>query len=317
MINEATRVIESAISSLELLKSNLNEDFNNAVELLLKSNKVIISGVGKSGLIGRKITATFSSIGIPSVFLHPVEALHGDIGIVNENDVAILLSKSGSTEEISTLLPFLKARNIKIISIVGNVDSYLARHSDIVLNAYVNEEACNLNTVPTNSTTATLVMGDALAVAIMIKKNVTHQDFSKQHPLGQLGRNLTLKVKDIMHSESSLPIIDLNSTFKDSIISISKYGLGCICVINSNIELLGFVTDGDIRRALEKYDDFSSLMVSDIMTKSPIIIDKNEFLGRALDVMESRANQISALPVVENNKVVGVIRVHDILRSGI
>jgi arabinose-5-phosphate isomerase len=317
MINEAKRVIDSAIESLEIVKANLNEDFNQALELLVNANKVIISGVGKSGLIGRKIAATFSSIGLPSVFLHPVEALHGDIGIADSDDVAILLSKSGSTEEIVKLLPFLKTRSLKIISIVGNLDSYLARHSDVVLNSFVNEEACNLNTVPTNSTTATLVIGDALAVSYMKLKNVTHSDFSKQHPLGQLGRNLTLKVKDIMHSDSKMPLINPSKSFKEAIIEISKFGLGCICVINDDFDLLGFITDGDIRRTLEKYDDFSLLSVTDIMTKSPLTISKDEFLVRALDIMESRESQISSLPVIENNKVIGVIRVHDIIRSGL
>lgn len=317
MINEAIRVIDSAISSLETLKDNLDNDFNEAVELLNNTKKVIISGVGKSGLIGRKIAATFSSIGLPSIFLHPVEALHGDIGIVEKNDVAILLSKSGSTEEIATLLPYLKSRSIKIISIVGNKDSYLARHSDVVLNAFVKEEACNLNTVPTNSTTASLVIGDALAVSYMVNNNISHQDFSRQHPLGQLGRNLTLRVKDIMHSEANLPLISKEASFKETIIEISKYGLGCICVVDELDRLLGFVTDGDIRRTLQKFNDFSNLSVTDVMTGSPITINQYEFLGRALDIMESRNSQISSLPVIEDNKVIGVIRLHDIIRSGI
>lgn len=316
IINVAFEVFEQEIFELSRAKSFINDDFAKAVRLIASAHKVILSGVGKSGIIARKIAATFSSIGTSSVFLHPVEALHGDIGLVQSGDVAILLSKSGNTEELIRLIPYLKMRSAYIISISGNLNSYLSRHSDIALNGSVEKEACPFNLAPTTSTTNALVIGDALAVASMKLRNVSLEDFSKLHPLGQIGRTITLKVKDVMHSGDSLPIVGPNADFRAALIEMSRKPLGCVCVCDESNTLLGIVTDGDVRRILNKYDNIKELALADLMTKSPISIDADSLLLSALATMENRSSQINVLPVVEDKRLIGLIRIHDIVKSG-
>ncbi len=312
----AKQTFDSEIKSLEDARTRLDENFANAVNLIANSHKIIVSGVGKSGIVAKKIAATFSSIGISSVFLHPVEALHGDIGLVQKGDVAILLSKSGNTEELVKLIPFLKMRSAHIISITGNINSYLARHSDAILDGSVDKEACPFNLAPTSSTTVALVLGDSLAVCSMLLKKLTLEDFSKLHPLGQIGRTITLKVKDVMHQGKELPIIPITSTFKEALIEMSHKPLGCVCICNDDYNLLGIITDGDIRRLLSKYDNLKDIVVENVMTRNPICIDEDELLISALATMENRTSQINVLPVVENNKLIGLIRLHDIVKSG-
>lgn len=319
-INEITaeinRVFTAEIEALESAKLRIGDEFSLAVELIASANKIILSGVGKSGLIARKIGATLSSFGVSSTFLHPVEALHGDIGLVQKDDVTILLSKSGGTEEIVRLVPYLKMRQSKIISIVGNMNSFLARVSDVVLDGSVSREACPFNLAPTSSSTLAVVIGDALALAVMKKLGITLSDFSRLHPLGQIGRNITVKVSDIMHKGSKIPLISPESSFRDALIQISNKKLGCVCITNGNNQLLGIITDGDVRRILEKNENLQGLKVENVMTVNPITIGPEAFLNEALALMENRNSEISVLPVVDSgNYLVGVIRLHDIIKG--
>lgn len=313
-----TDIFNTEIQSLILAKSRISDNFLIASQLIANANKVILSGIGKSGIIARKIAVTLASYNISAIFLHPVEALHGDIGIIQENDVVVLLSKSGSTDEIVRLVPFIKSRNAKIISIINNTNSYLSTNSDVVLEALITEEACLFGIAPTSSTTVSLVIGDVLAITAAKMKGITIKDFSKTHPLGSIGRQISLQVKDVMHPRSKLSILDEQTTLKDTIISISQMGLGCSVVVGNDYSLQGFITDGDIRRALHNNDEIRHLKAMDVMTKNPITINQNEYLDVALSIMENRQSQINSLVVTDdNNIVVGVIRLHDIVRSGI
>ncbi len=318
ILSEANRVFDEEIMALQKVKSLLNGDFADAVNMVANAHKIVVTGVGKSGNIGNKISATLSSIGVSSVFLHPVDALHGDIGIVQEGDVAILLSKSGGTEELVRFIPYLKMRKAKIIAIVGNMESYLARSADIALNATVEKEACPFNLAPTTSTTVALALGDALAVAVMKVRGVTQEDFSRLHPSGQIGRNITLHVKDVMHSKEKMPRITSDASMRDLIIEMSNKALGCVCVCDENEKLLGLVTDGDIRRIFQKVKDLDSVSISDVMTPKPVKVNEDSYLAEALSLMENRKSQISVLPVLnKQDQCVGVIRIHDIISSGL
>lgn len=318
LLEIARNTLQIEIDSLQKLKESLDDNFVRAVELILSARKIIVTGIGKSGIIGRKIAGTFLSIGLPCVFMHSVDALHGDIGIVSEGDLAILLSKSGSTEELVQLVPFLKNRGAKIISIVGNEHSFLAKESDVTILARVEREACPLNIVPTSSTMVALAVGDALAACIMKVKNLTIEDFARQHPLGQLGRNIILRVEDVMHKNDNLPLIHPENTFREAVIEITNKKLGCVCVVENGNKLVGLITDGDVRRALQKFENIDKLKVEDVMTPNPITIHYSALLGEALSLMEQRESQINVLPVVdENNVCIGVIRLHDIVRSSI
>lgn len=317
IIDEGKRILNEEAEAILKSLDSINNDFAESVITIAQANKIIVSGVGKSGLIGRKIAATLSSIGISSAFIHPVDALHGDIGLVQKGDVAILLSKSGSTDEIVKFIPFLKMREALIISITGNKDSYMGQNSDFVIKASVGKEAGELNLAPTSSTTLALALGDALAMAAMKYRGFTREDFARMHPLGQLGRNITLKVKDVMHNGADLPLINNQSDFKSALIEMTSKALGCVCLVDENNILYGIITDGDVRRNLQKYDSFAEIKLDEIATRNPIVISPNEYLGDALSIMEKRDSQISVLPVVEDKKIIGLIRIHDIIRSGI
>jgi arabinose-5-phosphate isomerase len=318
LIEEAVKSVDESIKSLNILKEKFDNKFVKAVELIINSNKFFVSGVGKSGLIARKIAATFSSIGIPSFFLHPVESLHGDIGQVEKNDCVLMLSKSGTTDEIIKLLPYLKNRKVKTIAIVSNVDSFLGKNVDIVLDGFVERESCPFNIAPTTSSLIALAIGDALAIVAMKAKNLTIQEFSENHPLGQIGRNITLTVENIMFKGKTLPLIDTNSTFRDALLEMTNKSLGCVCVVDKTGLLKGIITDGDVRRIFHKTDNIHGLKSSQVMTANPITAKPKMFLGDALTLMEQRESQINVLPVVNNrNKCIGIIRLHDIVRSGI
>jgi arabinose-5-phosphate isomerase len=317
ILTEVLRVIDEEISALQNSKKVIGNEFAEAVKIISSANKVVLTGVGKSGLIARKIAATLSSLGISALFLHPVEALHGDIGMVQDDDVAILLSKSGNTEELVKLLPYIKMRSAKIISILGNVKSTIARFSDVVLNASVEREACPFNLAPSSSSTLALAFGDALAIASMKLRNLTLEEFSKLHPLGQIGRTITVKVVDIMHTGEELPIIFRHNSFRDALIEITNKDLGCVCVVDDDFTLSGIITDGDVRRILQKSEDMRGLIVSNVMTINPITIDGDAFLNEALAVMENRESEINVLPVINSEKkLIGVIRLHDIVQTG-
>ncbi len=318
LLSEIKRTFKEEIKAIETAYERIDNSYTDAVEIISKANKIVLTGVGKSGLIAKKIAATFSSIGISSVFLHPVEALHGDIGIVQKGDAAILISKSGGTKELVKLVPYLKMQSAQIISIVGNMNSFLAANSDIVLDGSVNREACPHNLVPTSSTTVALVIGDALAVAAMKKRNVTIENFARLHPLGQIGRNITVRIKDIMHKGQAMPTIKTGSKILDAILIISEKGLGCVCVTDDDNNLLGLITDGDLRRALQKNIDIRDAKVDSVMTANPITCQDNAFLGEVLAIMEQRPSQLSVMPVVNADKLLcGVVRIHDIILSGV
>ncbi len=316
LIKEAQRVLSEESKSLEILSNSLDENFIEACNQIQKAKKIIISGVGKSGIVGKKIAATFSSVGIPSLFLHPVEALHGDLGIVNEGDVSILISKSGTTDELLLLFPYLKKRT-NIISLTTNKESFLAKHSDIHIHIPLDKEACPIELAPTTSTTLTMALGDALASSVMKMNNFKESDFALNHPLGQLGKNLTITVGDVMHKGTNIPIIEVGSTFKDALIVMTDKPLGCLCVVEDE-KLVGIVTDGDTRRALNRYDLISDIRINDIMTSNPVTVSSDTLVGRALSVMENRKSQINVLPVVDyDNRCIGVVRIHDLIKSGL
>ena len=313
IIKKAKQVISVEIEALQKISNSLDDEFVRAVKLITTANKIIVSGVGKSGIIGQKISATLSSTGVSAVFLHPVEALHGDIGMVQKDDVIILLSKSGNTEELVRLIPYLKMRCAKIISIVGNTTSFLATNADVTLDASVEAEACPFNLAPTASTTVALAIGDALAVCLMFERKFTLEDFSRLHPLGQIGRTTTLCVKDVMCGINDVAVASPDMIFKDALIAMSQKPLGCICVVDAENKLLGILTDGDVRRVLQNFNDVLNLELNQLMTSKPVVINQAAPLIEALALMENRTNQISVLPVVENNSLLGLIRIHDII----
>ncbi len=284
------------------------------------SGKVVIMGVGKSGIIAQKIAATMTSAGTAALYLHPSDALHGGLGIVQSNDVVMVLSNSGETAEVVDMLPYLNHRQVALISIVGNLDSTLARRADAVLDASVDKEACPLNLAPTTSTTVALAIGDALAMTLMKVKGLTSNDFAINHPAGRLGKRLTLRVADLMHGGAANPTIAAGSSWMEVVRAISKGGLGAVNVIDSSGRLTGIITDGDLRRAIEQtsYESLAELKCDDFMTRKPAIATPDLLAFDALRLMEDRPSQISVLPVVDDGYVcVGLVRVHDIVRSGL
>ena len=318
LLNIAREVLETESESVTNVIKYLDENFSEVAHKISETNKLIVSGVGKSGIIGRKIASTFASIGVPSFFMHPDDAMHGDLGMVQSGDICILLSKSGVTEELVELLPYLKSRGAVIVSITGNKDSYLCNNSDYFINSYVSQEGCPINTVPMASALVTLAIGDALAACVMKLKNVTIEEFAKQHPLGQIGRNITLTVNDIMHANDRIPVVNDDATFMQAIIEITNKSLGCVCIVDNNKHLSGIITDGDVRRVLQTDIDIRLLKANQVMTRKPITIKDGTYLGEALSIMENRERQINVLPVLnEDNKLVGVVRIHDIVKSGI
>ncbi|HJX92669.1 MAG TPA: KpsF/GutQ family sugar-phosphate isomerase [Pyrinomonadaceae bacterium] len=291
------------------------------VDLLAKcKGKVVILGIGKSGIIAQKIAATMTSVGTAALYLHPSDALHGGLGIVQSDDVVIVLSNSGETDEIVAMLPYLQKRHVKIVAIVGNVNSTLARRAEAVLDASVDQEACPLNLAPTTSTTVALAIGDALAVTLMKVKGLTTDEFANNHPAGRLGKRLTLRVADLMHGDSENPTIATGSSWVDVVRAISKGGLGAVCVVDDAGYLAGIITDGDLRRAIEQttHDALGRLTGDDFMTRKPTVASPELLAFDALQLMENRPSQIGVLPVVDGaGKCVGLIRVHDIVRSGL
>ena len=291
------------------------------VDLLAScKGKVVILGVGKSGIIGQKIAATMTSAGTAALYLHPSDALHGGLGIVQPNDVVIVLSNSGETDEIVAMLPYLKNREVAIVAIVGNLNSTLARRADVVLDASVDKEACPLNLAPTTSTTVALAIGDALAMTVMKVKGLTSDDFAVNHPAGRLGKRLTLRVGDLMHRDSENPTIATGSSWVEVVRAISKGGLGAVCVVDGAGRLAGIITDGDLRRAIEQtsHESLAKLTCDEFMTCKPVVATPELLAYDALRLMEDRPSQISVLPVVDHDeRCVGLVRLHDIVRSGL
>ncbi|MEW6103398.1 MAG: KpsF/GutQ family sugar-phosphate isomerase [bacterium] len=302
---------EAILSLIERIDSS----FNKAIKLILNcKGRVIVSGVGKSGLIAGKIASTLSSTGTPAFFLHPTEGMHGDIGMITKDDLFIIVSNSGSTDEINRLIPSIKRLKIKIIALCGKKGSFLGKNADVFIDVSVQKEACPFGFVPTSSTTAALAMGDALAIAVLEKKGLTEDEFSLLHPGGSLGRRLLLKVSHIMHKKDEIPIVNRDAGIKEAIIEMTKKRLGMTIVVDAFQKVCGIITDGDLRRHFEK--DIFSLKAGDIMTKNPKTIERDALAIKALQTMEDFS--ITSL-IVENkeNKAIGVIHIHDIIKAGI
>lgn len=297
------------------------DEIERVVQLLAAcKGKVVILGVGKSGIIAQKIAATMTSTGTGALYLHPSDALHGGIGIINSDDVVMILSNSGETDEIIEMLPYLKRRQVPLIALVGNLNSTLARRADAVIDGSIDQEACPLNLAPTTSTTVALALGDALAMTVMQVKGLTSDDFAVNHPAGQLGKRLTLTVADLMHSGANNPTIALGARWVDAVKGISAGGLGAVNVIDDAGRLAGIITDGDLRRAIQRSDPASlaTLRSDELMTRRPAVAVPELLAYDALRLMEDRPSQISVLPVVDGDGVcVGLIRLHDIVRSGL
>ncbi|MEZ5344006.1 MAG: KpsF/GutQ family sugar-phosphate isomerase [Pyrinomonadaceae bacterium] len=313
------KILSVEADAIEIAADRLDrEAVENALDLLSRcENKIIVLGVGKSGVIAQKISQTLTSTGTVAVFVHPSDALHGSLGVISRGDVVVALSNSGETEEILMLLPALKNREIRIISIVGNINSTLARKSDVVLDASVDKEACPLNLAPTTSTTVALSIGDALAMTLMKSKGLTEKDFAENHPAGRLGKRLTIKVESLMHES---PDITPGAGWLDVVKAISKYTLGAVNVVAESGELIGIITDGDLRRTLENtsLERLSDLTAESMMTKDPTTAAPGMLAFDALRLMEERPRQISVLPVVDQKGIcLGLLRVHDIVRSGL
>lgn len=310
----ALQVIDNEANSILGLKSLLTDDFEKVVELIYNSKgNVIVSGIGKSANIAQKIVATLNSTGTTAVFMHAADAIHGDLGIIRDDDVVVIVSKSGETPEIKVLIPLIKIRKNKLVAIVGNKTSYLASQADFVLDTTVPREACPNNLAPTSSTTAQLVMGDAIAVALLKMRGFTSEDFAKFHPGGALGKRLYLTVGDVC-IKNGVPQVSPSDIMTQAIIEISQKMLGAAAVID-NGKLVGIVTDGDLRRMLMKHPNIEAVKVNEIMTKSPTTIEKSAHVADALNVMQSK--EISVLPVMEDGKYVGMIHIHDIIKEGI
>lgn len=314
MLEQARRVIRIEAASVAALEGRIDAGFAGAVDAVLEATgRVIVAGVGKSGIVGRKIAATLTSTGTPAVFLHPVEALHGDLGLVGSGDVAILLSKSGESEELRGLLEYLKRMDVAVVALTGRLDSALARQADWVLDCSVAEEACPHDLAPTSSTTAAMAMGDALAVALLLRRGFGRDDFARFHPGGALGRRLLLRVADVMET-SELPLLPASATMRQCLVPLAERR-GTVAVVDEDARLLGVVTSGDLTRLMEREEHFYGIAVSEVMTRDPKTVEPRELAAAAVGVMERHG--VMALPVVDDaNHVVGMVHLHDLMRAG-
>jgi len=318
-VEEARDVFEMEISALREVQSRLDDAFARAVQIILDSSgKVVLSGVGKSGLVAQKLASSLRSTGTPSVYISGSDAKHGDLGVCSPGDPAILISNGGATSELLDMIPTLRHLGSPVIAIVGKKGSPLAEAADVVLDAGVSREAGPLNLVPTSSATAALVSGHALIAVLMRARGFTSEQFAFYHPAGLLGRSLSLRVIDIMYSGENLPTVQQETTVKEVIVEISDKKLGAACVVNHQQQLCGLITDGDVRRMLRDYEDIRPLTAKSIMTAMPITVEPEKLLGDAIKIMEDRPSQLSVLPVVDSNGAcLGLVRLHDILRSGL
>ena len=315
------KIKELALSTLKIeadsvlnLMPTINDDFIKSIECIFFSKgRVVVTGIGKSAIIAQKIVATLNSTGTPATFMHAADAIHGDLGTISAEDTIICISKSGNTPEIKVLVPLLKQGNNKLIALVGNTESFLAKQADFVISTYVEKEACPNNLAPTSSTTAQLAMGDAIAVCLLECREFSSEDFAKFHPGGALGKRLYLKVDDLA-KQNSKPMVNTQASIKELIIEISSKRLGAVAVLNQD-ELVGVITDGDVRRMLEKTDNLSKLKAEDIMSKNPKTIDSDELAVVALQQMQ--ANNISQLIVTKKKRYNGIVHLHDLLKEGI
>ena len=311
----ALKTIQLEAQSVSGLSAFINDDFEKTVEAVAAcKGRVVVSGIGKSAIIAQKIVATFNSTGTPSIFMHAADAIHGDLGVVQKDDVVIIISKSGESPEIKVLVPLIKNFGNLLIGMVGSVDSYLAKKSDLIINTTIEQEACPNNLAPTSSTTAQLVMGDALAICLMELNSFQSADFAKFHPGGMLGKKLYLRVADL-YADNEKPKVLAEQSLKEVILEMTKKRLGITAVINTENDLLGIITDGDLRRMLEKNIAIDKVNAASIMTADPKTISPAELAVGALDML--RANEISQLVVSENGKYLGIIHLHDLIREGL
>ncbi len=321
MKEQAKRVLKIEADAVAALVNRIDDQFEKAVEMVLKcKGRVVVTGMGKSGLIGKKIAATLASTGTPALFLHPAEGIHGDLGMVTRGDTVIALSNSGETEEVALMLPSLKRLGIKIIALTGNPESTLAKNSDVVIHVGVKEEACPLGLAPTASTTATLAMGDALAVVLLDQRGFKEEDFACFHPGGTLGKKLLLRVRDLMHTGEAVPIVSEETLIKDAIYEISSKKMGITAVLNASGKLVGVISDGDLRRWMEKTEKSGENLLAkkaaDIMTRKPKVANKDSLAAEAVALMEK--NSITCLIVSGHDaRPEGVIHLHDLLKAGV
>lgn len=313
----ARQVLTIEADAVRLLAERIDDQFHNALMTILTcKGRVVVTGMGKSGHIARKIAATLASTGTPAFFLHPGEASHGDLGMITQDDVVIALSYSGESTEITTILPLIKRRGAKLIGMSGNPSSTLARESDAHLNASVGKEACPHNLAPTASTTAALALGDALAVALLDARGFTAEDFARTHPGGSLGRRLLVHVRDVMHSGAALPIVSVNASLKDALLEMTRKGLGMTAVVDDAGRLAGIFTDGDLRRTLEKFVDIHAANIADLMTRGPKTIGPDQLAVEAVERMQEL--KINGMLVVDTDqKLVGALNMHDLLKAGV
>jgi arabinose-5-phosphate isomerase len=315
-IESGLRTIKMEVEAVGLLSSRVDQQFSIACETILAcQGRVIVTGMGKSGHIGNKIAATLASTGTPAFFVHPGEASHGDLGMITKADVVIAISNSGNTNEIVTLLPLIARLGIPMISMTGDKHSQLAKAACANLDVSVTIEACPLNLAPTTSTTVTLVMGDALAIALLEARGFNAEDFAFSHPSGALGRKLLLRVKDIMHEGDQIPVVNADKTLQDALIEMTQKGLGMTTIMSDDAKLVGIFTDGDLRRIIDLKLDFATTSVSDVMSANPKTIPQNMLAAEALTIMEKAS--ITALIVEEKDHITGVLHLHDILRAGV
>jgi arabinose-5-phosphate isomerase len=316
-IQQGKRVLDIEARAIAALVDRLDERFAKAVDLLHGcAGKVVVSGMGKSGLIGQKIAATLASTGTPAFFVHPADGIHGDLGMLAKQDALLAISNSGETEEVLKLLPFMKRLGIPVIALTGRTQSTLAKNSDVVLDVSVSEEACPLGLAPTSSTTATLAMGDAVAIALLQKRGFKEEDFAQFHPGGALGRRLLFKVRDLMHQGDALPRVPATAPVREAIREMTSKKLGMTTVVNAKGQLAGVITDGDLRRFIEKGNSLAKARAKDLSTKSPRTIQADALAAKALQTMEQFS--ITSLVVVDDrNRLAGVVHLHDLLKHGV
>ena len=314
IISLAKKTVATQSEAIQNLSKFIDEDFVNAVNCIRNAKgRVVISGIGKSAIIAAKIVATLNSTGTPAIFMHAADAIHGDLGTIQKDDVVICISKSGNTPEIKMLVPLIKNGKNRLIGMTGSMDSFLAKKADYVLNTFVEKEACPNNLAPTTSTTAQLVIGDALAICLLELRGFSSKDFAKYHPGGTLGKRLYLRVSDIAQTNMK-PMVQLDTDVKRVIVEISEKMLGVTAVMKDN-KIVGVVTDGDIRRMLNKYDNINGLMAKDIMTSNPKVIEADVLAVKALKIMQD--NEISQLLAVEGDRYIGVVHLHNLINEGI
>lgn len=317
IIQKGKEVIQIEADAIAALEDRIDENFEKAVELLLTcKGRVIVTGMGKSGIIGRKIASTLTSTGTAAFFLHPAEGVHGDLGAVMKDDVVIAISKSGNTEEILRLLPLFKRQDVRMIVMTAGKDSLLSKKSDVTLDVSVPKEACDFDIVPTTSTTATLVMGDAIALALFHRRGLSIEDFARFHPAGDIGRRLLLLVEDLMKSDEDMPAVTENTPLTEAILEITSKRLGATCVLNEKQELSGIITDGDLRRLIEKHREINGMTAKEAMTCNPKVIHIGSLAAKAMHVMEQYS--ITQLVILdEQNKAVGMVHLHDLIKAGL